>query len=98
MWVNVIELFPHTQTAYENTLTMMAQTGKMDITHPTGMGKSFVGFQLVLDNPDKQIYWMSPSEYIFKPNWKIWQMPMTVMCLCWACLLPISGIWTNNGI
>lgn len=61
-----MELYQHNRTAYGNALTMMAQTGKAAIIHPTGTGKSFIGFQLALDNPDKRICWLSPSEYIFK--------------------------------
>ena len=68
MWLEVkaVELYQHNRTAYGNALTMMAQTGKVAIIHPTGTGRSFVGFQLALDNPDKRICWLSPSEYIFK--------------------------------
>lgn len=36
------------------------------IIHPTGTGKSFIAFQLALDNQDKRICWLSPSEYIFR--------------------------------
>ena len=61
-----MKLFQHNRTAYDNALAMMAQTGKAAIIHPTGTGKSLIAFQLVLDNPDKRICWMSPSEYIFK--------------------------------
>lgn len=61
-----MELFQHNRTAYDNALAMMAQTGKAAIIHPTGTGKSFIAFQLALDNPDKRICWLSPSEYIFK--------------------------------
>lgn len=61
-----MRLFPHNQVAYENALAMMRETGKAAIIHPTGTGKSFVAFQLVLDNPDKRICWLSPSENIFK--------------------------------
>ena len=61
-----MELYQHNRTAYDNALTMMAQTGKAAVIHPTGTGKSFIAFQLALDNPDKRICWLSPSEYIFK--------------------------------
>ena len=64
--VKAVELYQHNRTAYGNALTMMAQTGKAAIIHPTGTGKSFIAFQLALDNPDKRICWLSPSEYIFK--------------------------------
>ncbi|MDD4495670.1 MAG: Helicase associated domain protein, partial [Eubacteriales bacterium] len=61
-----IELFSHNQQAYESAVSMLAETGKAAIIHPTGTGKSFIGFKLAEDNPDKVICWLSPSEYIFK--------------------------------
>ena len=61
-----MELFQHNRAAYDNALAMMAQTGKAAIIHPTGTGKSFIGFQLALDHPYKRICWLSPSEYIFR--------------------------------
>ena len=61
-----ISLFEHNETAYYAALSMMKKTGKAAIVHPTGTGKSFIGFKLCEDNPDKRICWLSPSEYIFK--------------------------------
>ncbi|MCD7744937.1 MAG: Helicase associated domain protein [Lachnospiraceae bacterium] len=61
-----IVLFDHNQSAYEAAVNMMAQTGKAAVIHPTGTGKSFIGFRLCADHPDQRILWLSPSEYIFK--------------------------------
>ncbi len=61
-----ISLFEHNETAYHAALSMMEKTGKAAIVHPTGTGKSFIGFKLCEDYPDKKICWLSPSEYIFK--------------------------------
>lgn len=61
-----ISLFQHNAEAYEAALLMLGETGKAAIVHPTGTGKSFIGFKLCEDNPDKTICWLSPSEYIFK--------------------------------
>lgn len=63
---NEIQLFAHNQTAYESAVSMLAENGKAAIIHPTGTGKSFIGFKLAEDNLDKIICWLSPSEYIFK--------------------------------
>ena len=41
-----IELFEHNQTAYLAALHMMRTTGKAAVIHPTGTGKSFIGFKL----------------------------------------------------
>lgn len=61
-----IELFAHNQTAYEAAAAMLAETGKAAVVHPTGTGKSFIGFKLCEDNADKRVCWLSPSEYIFR--------------------------------
>ncbi len=68
-----MKLFAHNQTAYDAAVAMLAETGKTAIIHPTGTGKSLIGFKLCEDNPDKIVCWISPSEYIFKTqieNWK----------------------------
>ena len=62
----MIQLFAHNQQAYNAAVAMLSSTGKAAIIHPTGTGKSFIGFKLCEDNPDKKFLWLSPSEYIFK--------------------------------
>lgn len=61
-----IRLFHHNTEAYEAANAMLKEKGKAAVIHPTGTGKSFIGFKLCEDNPDKTICWLSPSEYIFK--------------------------------
>ena len=61
-----MNLFEHNKTAYNAAVTMLAERGKAAVIHPTGTGKSFIGFKLCEDNPDKHILWLSPSEYIFR--------------------------------
>ena len=61
-----IELFQHNQDAYNAVVSMLLETGKAAVVHPTGTGKSFIGFKLCEDNPQSRICWLSPSEYIFK--------------------------------
>ena len=61
-----IELFEHNQTAYEAAVAMLAETGKAAVIHPTGTGKSFIGFKYCEDNPNKTVCYLSPSSYIFK--------------------------------
>ncbi|SEQ19960.1 Superfamily II DNA or RNA helicase [Lachnospiraceae bacterium NE2001] len=60
-----IKLFEHNQAAYESAVSMLKSDGKAAVIHPTGTGKSFIGFKLCEDNPDKRICWLSPSKYIF---------------------------------
>ena len=61
-----IELYEHNLAAYNAAVLMLNNTGKAAIIHPTGTGKSFIGFKLCEDNPDKTICWLSPSDHIFK--------------------------------
>ena len=61
-----IKLFEHNDHAYHAALSMLRQTGKAAVIHPTGTGKSFIGFKFCEDFPEKNICWLSPSEYIFK--------------------------------
>ena len=61
----MIKLYSHNQQAYDLAVTMLEDTKKAAIVHPTGTGKSFIAFKLCEDHPDKTICWLSPSEYIF---------------------------------
>lgn len=61
----MIKLYSHNQKSYEQAVTMLNDTKKAAIVHPTGTGKSFIAFKLCEDHPDKTICWLSPSEYIF---------------------------------
>ena len=61
-----IKLFEYNQTAYEVALNLMKETGKAAVIHPTGTGKSFIGFKLCEEFPESSVCWLSPSEYIFK--------------------------------
>ena len=35
------------------------------VIHPTGTGKSFIGFRYCEDHLQQTVLWLSPSEYIF---------------------------------
>lgn len=61
-----IELFLHNQIAYEAAVKRMETSKKAAVIHPTGTGKSFLGFKLAEDHPGSRIYWLAPSEYIFR--------------------------------
>ena len=61
-----ISLFKHNMDAYNAALCMLKEEGKAAIIHPTGTGKSFIGFKLCEDNPSSTVCWLSPSEYIYK--------------------------------
>ena len=61
-----VQLFSHNQKAYEAALAVMEESGKAAIIHPTGTGKSFIGFKLASDHPEAHVIWLGPSEAIFK--------------------------------
>ena len=61
-----LSLFEHNQTAYESAIEMLNEYGKAAVVHPTGTGKSYIGFKLCEQFPDSIICWLSPSEYIYK--------------------------------
>ena len=67
-----MELYPHSQTAYEAALVMLDEAGKAAVIHPTGTGKSFIGFQLCEDHPGDTVLWLSPSAYIFQTQTENW--------------------------
>ena len=61
-----MNLFEHNKVAYEAAIRMLSERGKAAVIHPTGTGKSFIGFKLCEDNPGKVILWLSPSRYIYQ--------------------------------
>jgi superfamily II DNA or RNA helicase len=61
-----ISLYEHNRRAYEAAVSLMRETGRAAVIHPTGTGKSFIGFKLCEENPESRVCWLSPSEYIFK--------------------------------
>ena len=42
-----IKLFEHNQSAYESVLEMLSDECKAAVVHPTGIGKSYIGFKPV---------------------------------------------------
>ena len=61
-----MDLFPHNRQAYDAACRLLAETGKAAVIHPTGTGKSFIGFQLCQDRTEDRVCWLSPSEYIWQ--------------------------------
>ena len=59
-----VKLFQHNNDAYNSALEMLLVANKAAIIHPTGTGKSFIGFKLCEENKDKTVCWLSPSEYL----------------------------------
>ena len=61
-----ISLYKHNRDAYEKAVSMIGETSMAAVIHPTGTGKSFIGFKLCEDNPESTVCWISPSEYIWQ--------------------------------
>lgn len=61
-----IRLYAHNQEAYKNAMTMLLEKGKAAVVHPTGTGKSFIGFKLAEEHRQERICWLAPSEYIYR--------------------------------
>ncbi len=61
-----IQLFEHNRAAYSSALAMLRSSRKAVIIHPTGTGKSFIGFTLAEEHPNNRVLWLSPSEYIVR--------------------------------
>ena len=59
-------LYEHNQKAYEQAIQMLKETGRAAVLHPTGTGKSLIGFHLAEQHPDARICWLSPSRYIIR--------------------------------
>ncbi len=88
----MIELFAHNRIAYESAVKMLSEAGKAAVIHPTGTGKSFIGFKLCEDNPEENIVWLSPSEYIFTTQLENLQdvcgcIPQNIIFLTYAKLM-----------
>ena len=67
-----VQLFTHNQTAYHAALSMLSECGKTAVIHPTGTGKSFIGFLLAQTHPKARVCWLSPSEYIYRTQCENW--------------------------
>ena len=61
-----VTLYQHNEIAYKNVLHLLKKSGKAAVIHPTGTGKSLIGFKLAEEHPGRKIIWLAPSEYIFQ--------------------------------
>ena len=66
-----LDLYPHNRQAYDAALTLLKKNGKAAVIHPTGTGKSYIGFELAWEHPGDQVLWLTPSEYIVKTQLEI---------------------------
>ncbi len=90
-----VTLYEHNRSAYEAAFSMMENTGKAAVIHPTGTGKSFLAFQLCQDHPKDTVCWLSPSEYIFRTQEEEWngaggRKPANIRFYTYARLMTMS--------
>lgn len=61
-----ISLYAHNSEAYQKVMAMLLEKGKAAVIHPTGTGKSFIGFKLAQEHEEERVCWLAPSDYIFQ--------------------------------
>ena len=54
-----MDLLPHNKTAYENVVEHLKKAPRTCVVHPTGTGKSYIALQLIEDNPDARILYIT---------------------------------------
>lgn len=67
-----MELYKHNEEAYKAVVRMLKREGKAAVIHPTGTGKSFIGFKLCECNKRKRFLWLCPSKYIYDMQVESW--------------------------
>ncbi len=55
-------LLPHNQAAYTALVTMLDKKGRAAIIQATGTGKGYIAMQLIKDNPDSRILFVTSYE------------------------------------
>lgn len=61
-----VALYGHQAEAYEAVERMLEEKQRTAVIHPTGTGKSYIGFKLIEKHPNAVFVWLAPSEYIFR--------------------------------
>ena len=61
-----VSLFFHRESTYRAAFSLLSDTKGATVIHPTGTGKSFVGFRHCEDHPQEAVLWLSPAEYIYR--------------------------------
>ena len=57
--IKEFSLLPHNQAAYTALVTMLDKKGRAAIIQATGTGKGYIAMQLIKDNPDSRILFMT---------------------------------------
>lgn len=54
-----MDLLPHNKRAYDAVVEHLKHTNRTCVIHPTGTGKSYIALQLIQDNPDARILYIT---------------------------------------
>ena len=54
-----MDLLPHNKTAYDAVVEHLQHSNRTCVVHPTGTGKSYIALQLIEDNPDARILYIT---------------------------------------
>ena len=54
-----MDLLPHNKRAYDAVKAHLEKNDRTCVVHPTGTGKSFIALQLIEDNPDARILYIT---------------------------------------
>ena len=54
-----MDLLPHNRKAYNSVVEHLKTGNRTCVIHPTGTGKSYIALQLIEDNPDARILYIT---------------------------------------
>ncbi|MBR0034650.1 MAG: DEAD/DEAH box helicase family protein, partial [Synergistaceae bacterium] len=54
-----MDLLPHNRAAYDAVVAHLEKSDRTCVVHPTGTGKSYIALQLIEDNPDARILYIT---------------------------------------
>ncbi|MBR1479211.1 MAG: DEAD/DEAH box helicase family protein [Lachnospiraceae bacterium] len=54
-----MDLLQHNRIAYESVVEHLQHSDRTCVIHPTGTGKSYIALQLIEDNPDARILYIT---------------------------------------
>lgn len=56
-----MQILDHNLKAYKALIKSFKKANKACIVHPTGLGKSYIAYQLIADNPDSTFLVLTPN-------------------------------------
>ena len=56
-----MKILDHNLKAYKALIKSFKKANRACIVHPTGLGKSYIAYQLIADNPDSTFLVLAPN-------------------------------------